>query len=175
MRARKKRKSRGSPQEKRRGRAVKQGRRAGGRPAGEGRPPDVVTALARAARARGMGGRPFFDPGRPVAAARAPGRLDVLGGIGDYSGCRVLQWPIAAAAVAMAQASDDGLIIVLSRELQDRGVAGEPEVHVDVSCVAPFRDYAEFCSRLPTWPGAAWTAYVLGAFAVLMAEKGARF
>src|SRR5262245_50135810 len=85
-----------------------------GAPGTDGRPRDVATAISSAARARGLGGKPFFDPARPVAAARAPGRLDVLGGIGDYSGCRVLQWPIAAAAVAMAQASNDNLIIVRS-------------------------------------------------------------
>src|SRR5687768_14792987 len=96
------------------------------------RHPDVSAALSRAARAPGPGGKPFFDPRRPVAAARAPGRLDVLGGIGDYSGCRVLEWPIAEAAVAMAQPSDDGLIVLRSQDLYARGVAGDPEVHVDL-------------------------------------------
>jgi len=28
----------------------------------------------------------FFDPRRPLHLARAPGRLDVMGGIADYSG-----------------------------------------------------------------------------------------
>ena len=30
----------------------------------------------------------------PVFIARAPGRLDVMGCIADYSGAIVLQWPI---------------------------------------------------------------------------------
>ena len=33
----------------------------------------------------------------PVFVARAPGRLDVMGGIADYSGALVLQWPIREA------------------------------------------------------------------------------
>ena len=33
----------------------------------------------------------------PVFLARAPGRLDVMGGIADYSGSLVLQWPIREA------------------------------------------------------------------------------
>src|SRR6478609_8022024 len=33
----------------------------------------------------------------PVFVARAPGRLDVMGGIADYSGSLVLQWPIREA------------------------------------------------------------------------------
>ena len=35
--------------------------------------------------------------GDPVFVARAPGRLDVMGGIADYSGALVLQWPIREA------------------------------------------------------------------------------
>ena len=34
------------------------------------------------------------DHAAPVFVARAPGRLDVMGGIADYSGALVLQWPI---------------------------------------------------------------------------------
>ena len=33
----------------------------------------------------------------PVFVSRAPGRLDVMGGIADYSGALVLQWPIREA------------------------------------------------------------------------------
>jgi hypothetical protein len=35
--------------------------------------------------------------GDSVFVARAPGRLDVMGGIADYSGALVLQWPIREA------------------------------------------------------------------------------
>lgn len=35
--------------------------------------------------------------------ARAPGRLDVMGGIADYSGAQVLQMPIAEAAHVAVQ------------------------------------------------------------------------
>jgi hypothetical protein len=33
--------------------------------------------------------RSFFSADRPVCIARAPGRLDVMGGMADYSGARV--------------------------------------------------------------------------------------
>ena len=39
--------------------------------------------------------RKLFDGGSSVFVARAPGRLDVMGGIADYSGSLVLQRPIA--------------------------------------------------------------------------------
>jgi len=41
----------------------------------------------------------FFDGDVPVTIARAPGRLDVMGGIADYSGSLVLQRPIAEATL----------------------------------------------------------------------------
>ena len=36
-------------------------------------------------------------PPRESIATRAPGRLDLMGGIADYSGSLVLQWPIQSA------------------------------------------------------------------------------
>ncbi len=48
----------------------------------------------------------FFSTQRPVFIARAPGRLDVMGGIADYSGARVLELPLACATFALVQAQD---------------------------------------------------------------------
>ena len=48
----------------------------------------------------------FFSTERPVSIARAPGRLDVMGGIADYSGARVLELPLACATFALVQAQD---------------------------------------------------------------------
>jgi galactokinase len=45
----------------------------------------------------------FFSSGQPVHIARAPGRLDVMGGIADYSGARVLQLPLACSTSALVQ------------------------------------------------------------------------
>src|SRR5882672_489979 len=47
--------------------------------------------------------RGLFDPGRELFVARAPGRLDVMGGIADYSGSLVLEMPIFEATLAAAQ------------------------------------------------------------------------
>ena len=56
----------------------------------------------------------YFAAGRPIAVARAPGRLDVLGGIADYSGGLVLELPLRAATLAAVQRSDDRLIVAVS-------------------------------------------------------------
>lgn len=39
----------------------------------------------------------------PLYIARAPGRLDVMGGIADYSGARVLELPLACSTTALLQ------------------------------------------------------------------------
>ena len=41
----------------------------------------------------------LFDRDADVFVARAPGRLDVMGGIADYSGSLVLQRPTAEASL----------------------------------------------------------------------------
>lgn len=45
----------------------------------------------------------FFSPQLPLYIARAPGRLDVMGGIADYSGALVLELPLACSAAAVVQ------------------------------------------------------------------------
>ena len=60
-----------------------------------------VDAFADLLRARGL-----CEPGVPISVARAPGRLDVMGGIADYSGSLVLERPIAEATWAAIQPTD---------------------------------------------------------------------
>src|ERR1043166_5753527 len=45
----------------------------------------------------------FFEPGSPIWISRAPGRLDVMGGIADYSGATVLELPLDRATWALLQ------------------------------------------------------------------------
>jgi galactokinase len=52
--------------------------------------------------------------GKPVFFARAPGRLDVMGGIADYSGSLVLQLPLAVATTAALWPTDEPTIELLS-------------------------------------------------------------
>src|SRR5687767_11672062 len=58
---------------------------------------------------RDLGEHGLFDRSGEVVVARAPGRLDVMGGIADYSGSLVLQLPIREATLAAVQrtASDE--------------------------------------------------------------------
>jgi galactokinase len=54
--------------------------------------------------------RNFFDPEVPVVITRAPGRLDVMGGIADYSGSLVLQLPIDRHTVAKVQLQSEPML-----------------------------------------------------------------
>ncbi|HSL54804.1 MAG TPA: galactokinase family protein, partial [Pyrinomonadaceae bacterium] len=47
--------------------------------------------------------RELFDTKTDLIVTRAPGRLDVMGGIADYSGSHVLEFPIAEATFVALQ------------------------------------------------------------------------
>jgi L-arabinokinase len=138
------------------------------------RPHDAASSLeAFRAACRRYGrdcGTVFFAAVRPTWIARAPGRLDVMGGIADYSGSLVLQWPIAEATFAAVQPVGDEAILIVSL-----GSGAPREVHVPLEIVRPARGgdpYAAPREWFAADPSRHWAAYVAGAWAVLAAERG---
>ena len=102
----------------------------------------------------------FFASGTPVSVARAPGRLDILGGISDYSGGLVLELPLRVAALAGAQPTEDGRVVAVS---------GGRRISADADAIA----HASFDELAATFTGRdAWGAYVLGPIALLVRELG---
>ena len=78
----------------------------------------------------------MFDWSAPVFVARAPGRLDVMGGIADYSGSLVLQMPIAEACHVAVQFRnlEEGPILTKKSTDRDRTDAlGETGITAVVS------------------------------------------
>ena len=59
-----------------------------------------------------------FDKAGKIFLSRAPGRLDVMGGIADYSGANVFEAPIERAAVAGCQARKDRLLKSLTYDTE---------------------------------------------------------
>jgi L-arabinokinase len=112
----------------------------------------------------------FFEAGRPVLLARAPGRLDVMGGIADYSGSLVLEWPLAIATWVAVQRHEEPTLIVDSADAPDGRIKIPLE---DIVPAAPL-PYAEAHTRLTRDPARAWAAYVAGALVVLQHEHGHR-
>jgi L-arabinokinase len=117
----------------------------------------------------------FFDPRRPLYVTRAPGRLDVMGGIADYSGARVLELPIAAATWVAVQPTDQAEIVIQSDAIRAGGkTAGEPTVTLPLAEIVPPvpLPYARARALLTADPRRAWAAYAAGALVVLHAELG---
>ena len=56
----------------------------------------------------------LWHPGSPTFLTRAPGRLDVMGGIADYSGSLVLQLPLAEATLVALQLDESNHVTLVS-------------------------------------------------------------
>jgi L-arabinokinase len=119
--------------------------------------------------------RELFDYGSDLFVTRAPGRLDLMGGIADYSGALVLEWPIAEAAfVALQRNTSRKIRIVTLTSSRTREAAFEMSLDNFERDGAPI-DYDEACRLFqPDGPGH-WAAYLAGAFLVLMREQAVRF
>jgi len=115
----------------------------------------------------------FFERDSPILVTRAPGRLDLMGGIADYSGALVLELPLAAATFVAAQHTSDGHVTV--RSLAHLGNDAEREVTVPLDALAPRGaplDYAGARTLLAKDGRRRWAAYVIGALVVLARERG---
>ena len=117
----------------------------------------------------------FFDPTAELFVTRAPGRLDVMGGIADYSGSLVLELPIAEATLIALQRTDDRILRIIS--LTD-------DIKGSVSFEMPLADFEqhgkpvkyEFAREyFQNDLASHWAAYTAGTFLVLMRERQISF
>src|SRR5262249_44504357 len=105
----------------------------------------------------------WFAPERAVVAAFAPARLDVMGGIADYSGAVVLEMPLGCGVAAFAQSTDDGLLAVRTGGPALPTLATS-SVTVPLTLLdthAPEHASSQLCAALEAQE-ATWAAYVLG-------------
>lgn len=108
----------------------------------------------------------FLSRSAPVTIARAPSRLDVMGGIADYSGALVLEGTLAKVAYAAVQPRRDRKLRAMTVgvaearpveiELDDLLARGRPKTYAQVRAL--------FAAR------GRWAGYVLGALSVLQRE-----
>ncbi len=121
--------------------------------------------------------RDLFSGTSEVIVTRAPGRLDVMGGIADYSGSLVLQMPIREATLVALEESEKRAIRIVSigSEADQRPARsfemGLGELEKDGKPI----DYADARRLFQRDAQNRWAAYVAGVFLVLMREKGVRF
>ena len=118
----------------------------------------------------------LFDAGATVAVSRAPGRLDVMGGIADYSGSLVLQRPIAEATFAAVQAIDRPVLEIVSigREPCTISLDALAPAGVPIGYDRARRMFADTpvpdSTETPAAPH--WASYVAGPVLVLARERG---
>ena len=108
-----------------------------------------------------------FVPGQPVLLTRAPGRLDALGGVIDYTGGTVCEMPCAVATKVALQARDDRRLRLVSLGVEAHGLQPVVELALDDLLSA---DYAAVGAALRSDPAKSWAAYVAGAWTVLLGE-----
>ncbi len=97
----------------------------------------------------------------------APGRLDVMGGISDYSGSLLLQMPIAEQTRVTIIKRDDDII-----RIQTDMEAEACMVRADEFAGIHYRELGKYLAKLQIGH---WASYVLGCFSLLQQEKNCSF
>src|SRR5687768_2015279 len=125
---------------------------------------EPVPTLVRRIREELGGEHPFgAAAARGIRLSRAPGRLDVMGGIADYTGSLVCEGTLdRACAVALAE-RDDRQVQVFSFNLLDEHRPFTLRVPLDALATRSVEDLRREFDE----PGRKWAAYVAGCLFVL--------
>jgi L-arabinokinase len=117
-------------------------------------------------------GQPLFTGPEAPLCARAPGRLDVMGGIADYSGSLTLELPTAEAAYVAVQRTGGSDVRVVSAGFgTDAPPVRDvrfPAAELGQACSTYADAHAYFRQRAEH----AWAAYVAGSLVALRVELG---
>ena len=124
-----------------------------------------------------------FDFDSPVTVTRAPGRLDFMGGIADYSGSLVLQMPIAEACHVAAQARQGrqgGRLTIISPRRDHPSESSDGDHHRAETFTCAMDDllrltYDDAREMFAKDPNTKWAAYIAGTLLVLATEKRVKF
>ena len=112
----------------------------------------------------------FFSSGQPIITARAPGRMDVMGGISDYSGSLLLQMPVKQTTIVQVQKRSDSIIQLRSLISKTKS----QNFSIDSNLLTG-KNYAEASALIHSYPGGDWANYILGCIMVLYIEKNLPF
>ncbi len=133
-----------------------------------------LSALEGLAEHESVEARTLFDSRVPVAVGRAPGRLDVLGGIADYSGALVLEMPLQEAAFVATQATADSRI-----RLATLDATGGALRYFEFPKIAFEGGEFSTCEQAHAYFQAnrehAWAGYLVGVLLVLLQELRMEF
>ena len=137
---------------------------------------DFIDSIDRSIASLPAGWNDLFNSARDLIVTRAPGRLDVMGGIADYSGSLVLQFPIAAAVHCALQRNNRRRIRIASLAENADSSARFFEMDLkEIRQLGASPDYETARSRFAANADSHWAAYVAGALVVLMRERNCSF
>ena len=108
----------------------------------------------------------FFSTNGSIISATAPGRMDVMGGIADYSGSLLLQMPIKQTTTVNIQMRDDDGFNFRTQITKNK----TEDFTIHISDVKD-RSLEEAGMIIRSLKGGDWAVYVLGCFLVLQKEK----
>src|SRR5258706_8150847 len=103
---------------------------------------------------------------RALRVSRAPARLDVMGGIADYSGSLVCQMPLDRAAAVALQERDDREVQIFSFNLLDEHLPFTLRIPLDALAGSS----TELLRKEFAQPGRRWAGYVAGCLNMLHGE-----
>lgn len=106
----------------------------------------------------------FFGPNQAVIQATSPGRMDVMGGIADYSGSLVLQKSISQKATVTI-----GIRNYNQLHIKSLDISSQNEIYVDLDELP--NNYEEAQKYLKNIAGGDWASYIIGCYLVLSNEK----
>jgi L-arabinokinase len=113
----------------------------------------------------------FFNSGE-VWVARVPARLDVLGGIADYSGANVCEAVLGRGMLMALQPRTDRTLRIRSAQAGARSLPVETRIPLDFftsgDAVGNYAQVRELCHANPI---SAWAAYIGGSIFTLLKEE----
>ena len=113
----------------------------------------------------------YFNSGE-VWVARVPARLDVMGGIADYSGSNVCETVLGRGMLMALQARTDRTLRIRSAQTGGRSLPVETRIPLDYftsgDAVGNYAQVREICHANPI---AAWAAYIGGSIFTLLKEE----
>ena len=113
----------------------------------------------------------YFNSGE-VWAARVPARLDVMGGIADYSGANVCEAVLGHGMLMAVQARTDRTLRIRSAQVGPRSLPVETRIPLDYfrsgDAVGNYAQIRELCHANPI---SSWAAYIVGSIFTLLKEE----
>ncbi len=113
----------------------------------------------------------FFGPNRRIFHASAPGRMDVMGGVADYSGSLLLQMPIRERTYVYMAERKDNVVRVRSSNASEAGLQSEVIFPLEEMFTKRGEIVAQQLYKNLITQQSEWSLYVLGCFFLLLDTK----